>query len=33
MKDVFKQSLVDLIEPEFQEEDSLIIKRVQTLFP
>ena len=33
MKDVFKQSLVDLIEPQFQEEDGLMMKRVQTLFP
>lgn len=33
MKDVFKQNLVDILSPEFAERDSLIVKRVQTLFP
>lgn len=33
IKDIFKQSLVDMLVPEFAERDQLIVKRVQQLFP
>eukprot|EP01016_Furgasonia_blochmanni_P030732 TRINITY_DN31898_c0_g1_i2.p2 TRINITY_DN31898_c0_g1~~TRINITY_DN31898_c0_g1_i2.p2 ORF type:complete len:175 (-),score=30.04 TRINITY_DN31898_c0_g1_i2:200-724(-) len=32
-KDPFKQSLVDILYPEFQAKDSIIIKRVREVFP
>jgi hypothetical protein len=32
-KDPYKQSLVDIIHPEFHERDTLIIKRCKVLFP
>lgn len=33
IKDVFKQSLVDMLDPSFVEQDNLIINRVKKLFP
>ena len=33
MKDIYKQSLVDLIEPKYSIEESVIVKRVEELFP
>jgi len=32
-KDPYKQSIVDLLYPEFQTKDAIIIKRCKELFP
>lgn len=33
MRDVFKQNLVDILEPSYVVEEEKIIKRVKQLFP
>lgn len=33
MRDVFKQNLVDMLEPSYKEEEKVIIKRIKELFP
>jgi len=33
IRDVFKQSLVDLLEPTYAEREKLIIERIRKLFP